>query len=231
MDHYTAIVSIMFLAFFEVLAICYSYGKNNSLALGCLILKLFMCVYTDLFTFCHYSICDEHGCLLICRSNSALEQPRRDDWEKSKHLFQTMLANCCTCVDHCKSKSYLFVLQTRLKRLHYTKLGKSSLFHATKIVVVVLLQVILIFSIIEFRPARYESYVFPPWAQGVGWIIALASIIWIPVCAVHTLWVLPGSMLQVTSVRYLPHCFQRLLEMCLLASCFPPKISQKIQLL
>lgn len=38
MDHYTAIVSIMFLAFFEVIAICYSYGKNHHLSLGGLIL-------------------------------------------------------------------------------------------------------------------------------------------------------------------------------------------------
>lgn len=41
MDHYTAIVSIMFLAFFEVIAICYSYGKNHHLALADLILVLF----------------------------------------------------------------------------------------------------------------------------------------------------------------------------------------------
>ena len=61
----------------------------------------------------------------------------------------------------------------------------------------VLWQVILIFSIIQFKPARYEDYVFPPWAQGVGWVIALASIIWIPLGAIHTLWVLPGSLMQV----------------------------------
>lgn len=58
-------------------------------------------------------------------------------------------------------------------------------------------QVILIFSIIQFKPARYESYIFPPWAQGVGWVIAMASIIWIPLGAIHTLWVLPGSLKQV----------------------------------
>lgn len=63
-----------------------------------------------------------------------------------------------------------------------------------------LLQVILIFSIIQFKPARYEDYVFPPWAQGVGWVIALASIIWIPLGVVHTLWVLPGSLMQVTYI-------------------------------
>ncbi|KAF7199068.1 sodium-dependent dopamine transporter-like [Nothobranchius furzeri] len=60
----------------------------------------------------------------------------------------------------------------------------------------VLITVILIFSIIQFKPARYEDYVFPPWAQGVGWIIALASIIWIPLGTIHTLWVLPGSFMQ-----------------------------------
>lgn len=52
MDHYTAIVSIMFLAFFEVIAICYSYGKNHHLSLGGLILDsnseivfLFVCFF------------------------------------------------------------------------------------------------------------------------------------------------------------------------------------------
>lgn len=63
-----------------------------------------------------------------------------------------------------------------------------------------LLQVILIFSIIQFKPARYENYVFPPWAQGVGWVIAMASIIWIPLGAIHTLWVLPGSLMQVMCI-------------------------------
>lgn len=63
-------------------------------------------------------------------------------------------------------------------------------------------QVILIFSIIQFKPARYGDYVFPPWAQGVGWVIAMGSIIWIPLGAVHTLWVLPGSFMQVTHINH-----------------------------
>lgn len=62
-----------------------------------------------------------------------------------------------------------------------------------------LLQVILVFVIIQFKPARYEGVVFPSWAQGIGWAVAVFSLAWIPVCAIHTLWVLPGSFLQVTS--------------------------------
>ncbi|KAF3841301.1 hypothetical protein F7725_007163 [Dissostichus mawsoni] len=41
----------------------------------------------------------------------------------------------------------------------------------------------------QFKPARYEDY----W---VGWLIAMGSIIWIPLGAMHTLWVLPGSFIQ-----------------------------------
>ncbi|KAJ8266350.1 hypothetical protein GJAV_G00129400 [Gymnothorax javanicus] len=65
-----------------------------------------------------------------------------------------------------------------------------------RVVAPVMLTVILVFSIIQFKPARYENYVYPPWAQGIGWLIAMASIIWIPIAAVHTLWVLPGSFTE-----------------------------------
>jgi len=76
--------------------------------------------------------------------------------------------------------------------------------------VCVCVQVILVFSVIQFKPARYEDYVYPPWAQAVGWIIALASIIWIPLAAAHTLWVLPGSFAQVLDTHSLRSTFQKL---------------------
>ncbi|XP_036379971.1 sodium- and chloride-dependent GABA transporter ine [Megalops cyprinoides] len=115
MDHYTAIVSIMFLAFFEVVAVCWIYGVKR------------------------------------------LSQNVEEMTGKKPSIFFIV---CLTVI------SPLLVL------------------------------IILVFSVIQFKPARYESYVYPPWAQGIGWIIALASIIWIPVGAVHTLWVLPGSFKQ-----------------------------------
>lgn len=123
MDHYTAIVSIMFLAFFEVLAICYGYG--------------------------------------VTRLSNNLEEMTG----KRANIFFRL---------------------------------------CWQVVAPVLITVILIFSIIEFKPASYEDYVFPTWAQGVGWVIALSSIIWIPVCAVHTLWVLPGSILQKLKLSLTP---------------------------
>lgn len=123
----------------------------------------------------------------MCRSDPAFQQPWRDEWKASKHLLQTVLAYSRPCADHCRSTT--FFPHNDLVEMFQTVLTHRSRFF--------LLQVILIFSIIQFKPARYEDYVFPPWAQGVGWVIALASIIWIPLGAVHTLWVLPGSIMQV----------------------------------
>ncbi|XP_037124719.1 sodium- and chloride-dependent GABA transporter ine [Syngnathus acus] len=115
MDHYTAIVSIMFLAFFEVLGICWFYG--------------------------------------VKRLSDNLEEMTG----KRPNLFFRL---------------------------------------CWQIIAPFLVTVILIFSIIQFKPARYEAYVFPPWAQGLGWVIAMASMIWIPLGTIHTLWVLPGSFVQ-----------------------------------
>ncbi|XP_038153532.1 sodium- and chloride-dependent GABA transporter 1 isoform X2 [Cyprinodon tularosa] len=128
MDHYTAIVSIMFLAFFEIIAICWSYG--------------------------------------VKRLSSNLEEMTGG----RPNIFFRL---CWLIVDP------------------------------------VLITVILIFSIIQFKPARYGNYVFPPWAQGVGWIIALASIIWIPLGAIHTLWVLPGSLTEKLKLSITPYALNK----------------------
>uniref|UniRef100_A0A8C7S3H0 Transporter n=1 Tax=Oncorhynchus mykiss TaxID=8022 RepID=A0A8C7S3H0_ONCMY len=116
MDHYTAIVSLMFLAFFEVLAICGLYG--------------------------------------VRRLSANLK-------EMTGNRPNIFFRVC-----------WMFVAP-------------------------LLITIILVFTIIQFKPARYEDYVYPPWAQGIGWVIAMASIIWIPLGALHTLWVLPGSFTEV----------------------------------
>ncbi|KPP74434.1 sodium- and chloride-dependent GABA transporter ine-like, partial [Scleropages formosus] len=119
MDHYTAIISIMFLAFFEVLAICWLYG--------------------------------------VKRLSENVEEMTG---KKPGTFFTVCWAVICP----------------------------------------VLVAVLLVFSVIQFKPARYETYQYPAWCQGIGWVIAMASVIWIPLCALHTLWVLPGTFTQVPSL-------------------------------
>lgn len=45
-------------------------------------------------------------------------------------------------------------------------------------------QAVLIVNIIDFTPLAFGSYVMPPWAQALGWMMALASVICIPIFAV-----------------------------------------------
>ncbi|XP_061608544.1 sodium-dependent dopamine transporter isoform X3 [Phyllopteryx taeniolatus] len=132
MDHYTAIVSIVFLAFFEVVGVCWLYGAS--------------------------------------RLSDNLEEMTG----KRPNIFFRL---------------------------------------CWQIVAPFLITVILISSIIQFKPARYEGYVFPPWAQGLGWLIAMASVIWIPLGTVHTLWVLPGSFVQKLKLSITPYALNETSKM------------------
>ena len=40
--------------------------------------------------------------------------------------------------------------------------------------------VIMIFSIIGYKPLQYIDYVYPNWANAVGWCIASLSLICVP---------------------------------------------------
>ncbi|XP_013414369.1 sodium- and chloride-dependent GABA transporter 1 isoform X2 [Lingula anatina] len=56
------------------------------------------------------------------------------------------------------------------------------------IVAPILLFAILIFNFIEFTPLEYGGYVLPPWAQGLGWIMAVISVAIVPVVAAYRIW-------------------------------------------
>ncbi|XP_078083446.1 sodium- and chloride-dependent GABA transporter 1 isoform X2 [Mustelus asterias] len=116
MDHYTAVVSLMFLAFFEVVAICWFYGVRR------------------------------------------LSANYKEMLGSSPNLF-----------------------------------FKLCWWFASPLLVTV----ILVSSIIRYTPARYgKTYTYPAWAEGLGWIISLCSIIWIPLGAAHTLYTNKGSFIQ-----------------------------------
>ncbi|XP_046545789.1 sodium-dependent noradrenaline transporter-like [Haliotis rubra] len=50
-----------------------------------------------------------------------------------------------------------------------------------KFVCPLLLLVTFSYSLYSYRPPKYEDYIYPPWAAGVGWMISLASILPIPI--------------------------------------------------
>ena len=64
----------------------------------------------------------------------------------------------------------------------------------------------MIFGFVKYEPLTYEDYEYPPWANGVGWCIALSSILCMPVMALYKLATTPGTLLQVNAyVLYFSH--------------------------
>ncbi|XP_076330637.1 sodium- and chloride-dependent GABA transporter 1-like [Tachypleus tridentatus] len=54
---------------------------------------------------------------------------------------------------------------------------------------------IFLFSVMRYKPLVYaETYVYPWWGEVLGWGIALASMLWIPLYAFHFMLVTPGSL-------------------------------------
>uniref|UniRef100_A0A8C4QGC0 Transporter n=1 Tax=Eptatretus burgeri TaxID=7764 RepID=A0A8C4QGC0_EPTBU len=55
-----------------------------------------------------------------------------------------------------------------------------------------------IFALVKFTPLTYnKDYLYPPWAQGVGWCLALASMICVPGYAMIRLLMAEGSLKKV----------------------------------
>lgn len=61
------------------------------------------------------------------------------------------------------------------------------------------LQFVVVMSIVNFKPLTYDDYVFPLWANWVGWGIALSSMVLVPAYSVYKFLSTRGSLREVRS--------------------------------
>ncbi|XP_053571794.1 sodium-dependent dopamine transporter [Bombina bombina] len=71
---------------------------------------------------------------------------------------------------------------------------------------------VVVVSIVTFRPPNYGSYVFPQWANVVGWLVAISSMSLVPIYAIYKLCSLPGSFRKRVAYAITPEKDHALIE-------------------
>lgn len=59
----------------------------------------------------------------------------------------------------------------------------------------------VVVSIINFKPLTYDDYIFPLWANWVGWGVALSSMALVPAYIVYKFLSTRGSLWEVSWAR------------------------------
>ncbi|KAG7208867.1 hypothetical protein KM043_015051 [Ampulex compressa] len=65
-----------------------------------------------------------------------------------------------------------------------------------KFVAPIFLMFIIVYGLMGYEPLTYEDYVYPLWANVLGWLIATSSIAMIPGVAIYKIIVTPGSFVE-----------------------------------
>ncbi|XP_012869307.1 PREDICTED: sodium-dependent dopamine transporter [Dipodomys ordii] len=71
---------------------------------------------------------------------------------------------------------------------------------------------VVVVSIVTFRPPHYGAYVFPDWANVLGWAIATSSMAMVPIYATYKLCSLPGSFREKLAYAITPEKDRQLVD-------------------
>ncbi|XP_015980144.2 sodium-dependent dopamine transporter [Rousettus aegyptiacus] len=71
---------------------------------------------------------------------------------------------------------------------------------------------VVVVSVATSRPPRYGDYVFPEWANALGWAVAASSMCLVPVYAAYKLCSLPGSLREKVAYAITPEKERELVD-------------------
>lgn len=67
---------------------------------------------------------------------------------------------------------------------------------------------IIVYGLLGYEPLTYENYVYPDWANVLGWVIAGSSVFMIPFVAVVKILSTPGSFSKVSGLFRMLECLK-----------------------
>ena len=56
---------------------------------------------------------------------------------------------------------------------------------------------ILVFAALGWKGVSYDGKAYPGWAEFLGWVLALLTMMWIPIFAVKSIWEQEGTLREV----------------------------------
>ena len=62
-----------------------------------------------------------------------------------------------------------------------------------------LFQGVFIFSLVTYKPLKYNDYEYPVWGQVLGWCVAASSMIQIPIFVVYQMATAKGTLREVST--------------------------------
>lgn len=71
---------------------------------------------------------------------------------------------------------------------------------------------VVVVSVVTFRPPHYGDYVFPEWANALGWAIAMSSMSMVPIYAAYKFCSLPGSLREKVAYAITPEKERELVD-------------------
>lgn len=66
-------------------------------------------------------------------------------------------------------------------------------------IIVLTLQVILTFGLMNFENLKLDNYTYPDWSMALGWLITCTSIAFIPLLAIYKFLSTPGTATEVST--------------------------------
>lgn len=68
-------------------------------------------------------------------------------------------------------------------------------------------QAVFIFTLVTYEPLVYnKTYKYPAWGEAIGWILAMSSIICIPVVGIINMMKASGDFIDVSSTELMKKC-------------------------
>lgn len=71
---------------------------------------------------------------------------------------------------------------------------------------------IIVYGLIYYEPLRYEDYIYPAWANVLGWCIAGSSMLMIPIIGLYKILTTPGTFVQRIKILTTPWRDQQIIS-------------------